>query len=83
MEQETYPGDMTVSECLEHLEEIKSRQKTVAQDEAVKFAIIVIRSLAVCARCDGSGTMMVPDNDGESAYEVACPNPLHEIERDP
>jgi hypothetical protein len=74
---------MTTEEAIQHLEEIKTSQKTVYQDAAVQFAITVLRALGICAWCDGTGTMMVPDNDGESAYETACPNPLHEIERNP
>lgn len=30
-----------------------------------------------CRSCDGSGTIWTPDADGESAYEVACPDPVH------
>lgn len=73
--------EMTVEEALEHLEAIQNNQKTFLQDGAVKFAITLIKALAVCQWCDGSGTMMVPDSDGESASEYACPNPLHELDR--
>jgi len=70
-------SDMTVDEMLEHLDEIKSRQKTVYQDAAVRMAMAIIRHLVTCRICDGSGTMMVPDESMESASEYACPNPLH------
>jgi hypothetical protein len=32
---------------------------------------------AGCATCDGSGVLTVPDSDGESASEYACPDPVH------
>jgi hypothetical protein len=74
------PIDMTVAECLDHLEEIKNKQKSLHQDDAIKFAIAVLKALTICEWCDGSGTLTVPDSDGESASEHACPNPLHDIE---
>jgi len=73
---------MTASECLGHLEEIQHKQKTLAQDEAVQFAIVLMKALVVCQFCDGSGIIMVPDLDQESAYECACPNPMHELDKE-
>jgi hypothetical protein len=70
--------EMTVGEMLSHLEEIKSRQKTVFQDASVKMAISIIRRLIICQICNGSGTLTVPESDGESASEEPCPNPVHE-----
>jgi hypothetical protein len=71
--------EMTVQEMLDHLEEIKTRQKTVHQDAAVRMVIGIIQHLVICQWCDGTGTIMTPDTDKESAYETACPNPLHDI----
>jgi hypothetical protein len=31
-----------------------------------------------CRVCDGSGKLTVPDGDGESASEQACPDPIHD-----
>lgn len=31
-----------------------------------------------CGKCDGSGTLMVPDRSGESASEQACTDPVHD-----
>lgn len=76
----TPDSEMSVQEMLEHLEEIKNKQKTVQQDYAVKFAISVIEALVICRWCDGTGMITVPDENQESASEQACPNPLHEIE---
>jgi hypothetical protein len=73
--------EMTVEECLEHLEEIKTRQKTVYQDAAVRMAINIIKALETCGICGGSGTLTVPDHGGESASEQDCPNPIHDIIR--
>lgn len=79
--------EMTVEECLEHLEEIKTRQKTVFQDASVRMAISIIKalndcgiqSLKPCNICDGKGYLTVPDPDRESASEQDCPNPVHDI----
>jgi hypothetical protein len=31
-----------------------------------------------CATCDGTGILLVPDGDGESASKQACPEPVHD-----
>jgi hypothetical protein len=74
--------EMTVEECLEHLEEIKTRQKTVFQDASVRMAINIIKALERCDICQGKGTITVPDHGGESASEQDCPNPIHDIIRE-
>lgn len=70
--------EMTVEEMLDHLNTIKTKQKTVYQDAAVRMAISIIQRLITCQICDGSGTLTAPDSDGESASEELCPNPVHE-----
>ncbi len=34
-----------------------------------------------CPACGGTGTITVPDRDGESASEYACPDPAHKASR--
>jgi hypothetical protein len=63
---------------------VEARQLTTQNGpELCKPDIFQATYEPACRVCDGSGKLTVPDGDGESATEQACPDPVHDRQAAP